>query len=104
VDTPKAEHRILLVEAGARWARNILLELLSNEGSLLTEERRGLLRQAVMALGTFESARREPAHPEVVAAAAERDRLIGLPGHSFSRAPCAPCQARLGCRLAEPLR
>ncbi len=45
------ETRLELVESGARWANNILVELINNHGSVLNTEAREHFRQAVRSLG-----------------------------------------------------
>lgn len=50
--------RVQIVEHAARWAQNMLVEVLSNHGSALTEEGRDCLHNAVRALVDLSSADR----------------------------------------------
>ena len=51
--------RIHIVENGARWCANILVELVHNYGAALTKERADHLRTACRALSEFQAAVRE---------------------------------------------
>jgi hypothetical protein len=51
--------RIHIVENGARWCSNLLVELVHNYASALTKERSDHLRTACRALSDFQAAARE---------------------------------------------
>ena len=47
------QHRLAIITHAVRWSNNILVEVLSNHGRVLSDEQRDCIRTATRALGDF---------------------------------------------------